>query len=159
MPGCATTIRSRGKSSVAAVSSAVKAELANITPQVRAAFSYLRPCIARVRGVTHSGKCSGTRSWIVVARRPARCGGYIQSVKCSTSNVPSQRSAGGQPSRDHAVRQPCAPGSVISRCSTGIPSSASGITRRPSGEVGANATTSCPSRCAAAASPASEPRM
>ncbi len=95
----------------------------------------------------------------MVARRPARWGGYIQSVKWSTSNGPMKRSAGGQPSRDQAVRQPWAPGSVTRRVSTGIPSSASGITRRPSGEVGANATTSWPSRCAAAARPASEPRM
>ena len=96
MPGCATTMRSRGNSSVPAVSSAVNAELAKITLHVRAAFVYLRECIARVRGVTHSGKCSGTRSWIVVARMPARCGGYIQSVKCRTSKAPRNLSAGGQ---------------------------------------------------------------
>ena len=144
IPGWATTIRSRGKPSVAAVSSAVNAEFANITPHVAAAFRYLRVCMERVRPVTHSGKCSGTRSWIVVARRPARCGGYIQSVKWSTSKSPRNRSAGGRPSRDQAVRQAWANGSAASRSSTGIPSSASGIARCPAGEVGANATTSSP---------------
>ena len=61
--------------------------------------------------------------------------------------------------RDQAVRHPWAPTNVRRRSSTGTPSSASGMTRRPSGEVGANATTSSPPRAAAAASPASEPRM
>src|SRR5262249_60650914 len=100
--GCATPIRSRGRLSVAAVSSAVNAEFAKITPHEAAAFRYLWACIERVRPVTHSGKCSGTRSWIVVARRPPRWGGYIQSVKWSTANGPRNRSAGGRPPPGHA---------------------------------------------------------
>ena len=80
MPGWATSTRSRGNDIVSAKSSAVKVELANTTLHVRAALRYLRPCIDCVRFVVHSGWCSGTRSWIVVARTPARCGGYIQSV-------------------------------------------------------------------------------
>ncbi len=73
--------------------------------------------------------------------------------------MPSQRSAGGQPTRDHAVRHACAPGSATSRSSTGTPASTSGIVRLPRGEVGANATTSSPCSCATSASPRSEPRM
>ena len=137
----------------------MKAELAKITSQVAAVCAYLRVCIECVRPVTHSGKWSGTRSWIVVARRPAFWGGYIQSVKWRTSKSPSQRSAGGQPARDQAVRQACAPMSVFSRSSSGIPSSTSGIVLRPAGEVGANATIASPAFSAASASPRSEPRM
>ena len=39
-----------------------------------------RLSMAIVRGVHHSGWCSGLRSWIVVTRNPARSGGVIQSV-------------------------------------------------------------------------------
>ena len=49
----------------------MKLELAKIRSQVAAAFSYFGPCRRSVSGSTHSGKRSGTRSWIVVARRPA----------------------------------------------------------------------------------------
>ena len=153
MPGCATTIRSRGKPSVAAVSSAVKAELANMTSQVRAAFCVLAP-VHRARAAgrsTPGGEAArGRGSWSRGA--PARCGGYIQSLKWSTSNSPSQRSAGGR----RAATRRCASRArrgADRRCSTWMPSSASGIARRPSGDVGANATTSWPSRCAASARP------
>ncbi len=56
-----------------------------------------------------------------MARRPAFCGGYIQSVKWSASKSPSQRSAGGHPARDQAVRQACAPMNVLSLSSSAIP--------------------------------------
>ena len=73
----------------------------------------------RVRACTHSGKCSGTRSWIIVERTPARCGGYIQSLKWSTSKSPSDalgRRAGRAGSS--AVRTACAAGRTGSRRST-----------------------------------------
>ncbi len=159
MPGCATITRSRGKESVAATSSAVNDELAKITSQVRAALTYFRRCIDCVLPVVHSGWWSGTRSCTVVARTPLRCGGYIQSLKWSTSTAPSQRSAGGLPSADHAVRQTWAPGSGISRSSTSTPATASAIARRPANEVGANAITSCPRSPATSPSPPSDPRM
>ena len=51
---------------------------------VAAAFRYLRRVHrAASRPVVHSGWWTGTRSWIVVARTPARWGGYIQSLKCN----------------------------------------------------------------------------
>ena len=68
---------------------------------------------------------------MVVARTPFLCGGYIQSLKCSASNGPSQRSAAGCAAVDQSVRQKCAKGSRTSRSSTSIPASASGITRLP----------------------------
>ena len=89
-----------------------------------------------VRPCAHSGKRSGTRSWIVVARTPPRCGGYIQSEKCSTSKPPSQRSAAGRPARDHAVRQACAAGSTGSRRSTSRSPSASSTWRLPRADTG-----------------------
>ena len=53
-----------------------------IAPRViRAAWAYFAPCIRRVRGCTHCGWCSGTRSCTIVDRSPPRCGGYIQSLK------------------------------------------------------------------------------
>ena len=147
IPGWATITRSRGKPSVAATSSAVNAELAKITSHVsRRVRVLVRVHRARAgRSPTRESAAARGRGSSSRARR-LRCGGYIQSVKWSTSNGPSQRSAGGQPRRDQAVRQPCAPMNVFSRSSTGMPASTSGITRRPSGEVGANATTSSPAR-------------
>ena len=60
---------------------------------MRAVSAYLR-VVHRLRlAVVHSGKRSGTRSWIVVARTPARCGGYIQSEKWRTSNRPRRARA------------------------------------------------------------------
>ena len=72
-------------------------------------WRYFAPCIDTVRRCVHSGKCSGTRSCTIVERSPARCGGYIQSVKWSTSNGPRNRSAGrplqAAPGRAPAVRE------------------------------------------------------
>ena len=96
---------------------------------------------------------------MVVARTPARCGGYIQSEKWRTSTGPRNRSTGGLPSRLQACRQKCARGRKRRRTSTGIPSSAAGIALRPFELVGANATISCSPPAAAAASPVSDPRM
>ena len=141
------------------MSSAVNAELAKITPQVRAAFSYLR-AVHRA-GARRYPLREVERHEVVDRRRaqPARCGGYIQSVKWSTSKAPSQRSAGGGRPRP-GVRQRVRAESVFSRSSTGIPvERPPGSSRRPAGEVGANATTSSPLAAAAAASPCSEPRM
>jgi len=45
----------------------------------------------------------------IVDRIPARCGGYIQSLKWKASSGPTMRSSGGEPSRLHAVRSACAP--------------------------------------------------
>ena len=73
----------------------VNAEFAKTRSHVRAAFRYFAVCMRRVRPCTHSGWRSGTRSWIVVARIPARCGGYIQSEKWSTSIGPRKRSTFG----------------------------------------------------------------
>ena len=42
--------------------------------------AYFAVCIEYVRRVTHSRWWTGTRSWIIVERTPARCGGNIQSV-------------------------------------------------------------------------------
>ncbi len=156
--GRATWMRSAGTPSVRSTSRPVNAELTKIASQVSAALRYLRVCIERVRSVTHSGWWSGTRSWIVVARTPARCGGYIQSEKWSASNRPSSRSAAGRPSPLHAVRIAWESGSGHVRTSTSIPASAARIRPGPRRLVGANATTSC-SEPAASTSPPSEPWM
>ena len=70
---------------------------------------YLRPCIDCVRFVVHSGRCSGTRSWIVVARTPARCGGYIQSrvvERVERAEPPlGGRAPGGRPGGAPRVRE------------------------------------------------------
>ena len=121
-------------------------------------FRYLRVCIARVRGVTHSGCRSGTRSWIVVARTPPRCGGYIQSLKWSTSKEPRSRSAAGRPAMLQPVRSACEKGRRQVRSSTSMPASAARIRSGPRMLVGAKATISC-FPPAASTSPASEPRM
>jgi hypothetical protein len=118
--GCATRIRSAGSPSVAVTSRPVNAELTKTTSHVAAAFRYLRECIDRVLAVVHSGWWSGTRSWIVVARTPARCGGYIQSEKWSASNRRGDarpRDVRACSSRPHA----CDSGSGQVRSSTAIP--------------------------------------
>ena len=63
------------------------------------------------------------RDKVVDHRRPhpARCGGYIQSVKSRASNGPSSRSAAGCRARLHAVRTACEAGSGQSRGSTPVP--------------------------------------
>ena len=136
----------------------MKAEFAKTTSQVAAACRAFAACIEIVRAVHHSGWWSGTRSWNTVARTPPRCAGYIHSLKTNASSGPARRSTGGRPSRLHAVRSACEAGSGISRCSTGMPASASRIRAGPRRLVGANATSSC-APAAADAIPASEPRM
>jgi len=138
------------------VSRAVNSEFVKRRSHVRAAFRYFAPCIRTVRRCVQSGNRSGTRSWIIVARTPPACGGYIQSEKWSTSNCPTIRSAGGLPARLQAVRQACANGSVGRRRSTSIPSSAASIAARPSRLAGAQATISC-SPPAASTRPPSDP--
>src|SRR5262245_66546616 len=87
---------------------------------------YLRLCIRRVRGATHSGWCSGERSYTVVVLNPPRCAGYIQSEKWKTSSFPTSRSTLGKPSRLHAVLQVCDEGPVTTIfCSTERPARAS----------------------------------
>jgi len=125
---------------------------------VRAALRYFAACIERVRAVVHSGKRSGTRSWIIVERTPERCGGNIQSEKWSTSSGPTNRSAGGRPARLQIVRQAWANGRRAILRSTGMPSSASATSRAPATLVGAQATSSC-FPAATSARPKSEPRM
>ena len=98
--------------------------------------------------VHHSGWWTGSRSWMIVARSPDRCGGVIQSVKRSASNEPSRRSAAGCPSLLQAVRTACEAGSGQSLVETGIPASARRIRAGPFRLVGANATISCSSPAA-----------
>ena len=99
--------RSSGTPSSSTTSPPVKRELTKIRSHVCAACSYFGPCMRSVSGSTHSGKRSGTRSWTVVARRPARCGGYIQSEKWKTSSRPTSRSTGSRPRRLQACRSAC----------------------------------------------------
>ena len=95
---------------------------------------------------------------MVVARTPARCGGYIQSEKCRASKAPRSRSDAGRPSLLQAVRTAWENGSGHVRSSTSIPARAARIRSGPRMLVGANATISC-SAPAAATSPPSEPCM
>ncbi len=111
---------------MAAVSSAVNAELAKITPQVRAAFAYLRPCIDRVRPVTHSGKWSGHE---VVDRRRAQPGALGRVHPVGEVEHVEGRRASARPAANRPATRRCArrarPMNVFSRSSSGIPSSAS----------------------------------
>ena len=140
-------------------SAAVKREFANTTSHVAAAWRALRVCIDTVRGVHHSGWWNGTRSWNTVARTPSRCGGYIHSLKTNASSGPTKRSTGGRPSRLQAVRSACDAGSRISphvdrdaadRAPGSRPARAGSSARRRPARAGPPA---------AAAIPASEPRM
>ena len=88
----------------------------------------------------------------------ARCGGYIHSLNINASRSPTNRSTDGVPMRLHAVRSACEAGSRTSRSVDRIPRSAARIALGPRRLVGANATSSWRPP-AAAAIPASEPRM
>jgi hypothetical protein len=72
-------MRAGSTPSVAATSRPVYSELTKTVSQ-DGASRYFAACIEYVLGVTHSRWRSGTRSWIIVERRPPRCGGNIQSV-------------------------------------------------------------------------------
>ncbi len=146
MPGCATTIRSRGKPSVAAMSSAVNAELANSDVAGAGGVAYLRPCIERVRPVTHSGKCSGHE---IVDRRRAHTGalrrvhpvGEVQHVEAADEAL------GGRPAEHatSAVRQRVRAGQRDEPQLDVEPVERLAGSRAALGRVvGANATISCP---------------
>jgi hypothetical protein len=64
-------MRSRGNRNVSATSFAVNSAFVNTTSH-DAICSSFDVCIRRVRGCTHSGWCSGTRSCTIVARTPPR---------------------------------------------------------------------------------------
>ena len=123
----------------------VYSELVKMTPQPVLA-RYLAACIRRVRAVTHCGNRIGTRSWIVVARRPSRCGGYIQSEKWKTSKCPRTRSMLGRPAWLQATRHASATGSVTMTGSATSPFRAWRIRYAPRRPTGANATISWPPR-------------
>ena len=127
------------------MSSAVNAELANITSQVRAAFAYLRPCIARVRAGHPLGEVERHE---VVDRRRAQAGALRRVHPVGEVEHVERRRASARPAASRAATRRCARRARRAASSAaarpGIPASASGITRRPSGEVGANATTSSP---------------
>ena len=155
-PGGAWTMRSDSMPSSETRSAAVAAEFAKTTSHVRAAFRALCVCIEIVLAVHHSGCRRGIRSWKTVARTPARCAGYIHSLKRKASNDPASRSTAGCPARLQAVRSACEAGSGRSVERIGIPSSAARIRPGPRRLVGAKATSSCRP---APAIPAMEPRM
>ena len=73
--GCPTWTRPGRTRSISTTSRPVYSEFTKTRSQVSAVFRYLRACIDCVRGVTHCGNRSGTRSWIVVARTPRAAAG------------------------------------------------------------------------------------
>ena len=104
--------------------------------------------------VTHSGKWSGTRSWIVVARSPARCGGYIQSREVQDVER-AEPALGRRPGR--AATTPCA---SRARREASAGAARPGSRRAPPGSRGGRQARSArtrrprrPSRAAAAARP------
>ena len=129
-----------------------------MTSQVRAAFAYFAPCIARVRGVTHSGMMQ--RDEVVDHRRahPPALGRVHPVGEVEYVDRAEQALGGGRPRRLHAVRTACENGSAPERLDR------QPVERRADRAparfrlVGANATISC-SPPVASASPASEPRM
>ena len=85
--GCATRIRPRWMPSVSAdvTPRELRVDDHDVAPS-RASRYLARASRASARSPTR-GSPGGTRSWNIVARMPARCGGYIQSVKWRTSTV------------------------------------------------------------------------